>query len=137
MLGIASRVAQLAAIQLLNSLSVDDFFHVLRVDDDVNSLGNCFHGPVRASAENILAISTIITNTSIPYGQANFHQALQMAYAELNVSRSLITLVMHLGIVMKISSHVVTRPCNVSCSHVTSCHMLDLKFADYLWWCVH
>ena len=112
MLGIASKVAQLAAIQLLNSLSVDDFFHVLRVDDNVTSLDNCFNGPVRASAENILAISTIISNTSIPYGQANFDQALQLAYTELNVSNSLITLVMHLGIVMKVSSHVITRPCN-------------------------
>ena len=99
MMGLASDVAQLAAIQLLNSLSANDLFHVLRVDDNVTSLGNCFTGPVRASAENILAISTIITNTSIPFGQAKFDQALRMAYTELNVSMPLILLVMHLHVV--------------------------------------
>lgn len=99
MVGMTSDVAQLAAIQLLNSLSADDFFHILRVDDNVTSLDNCFTCPVRASAENILAITTIIRNTHIPNGQAKFDQALRMAYTELNVSRSLILLVMCLDIV--------------------------------------
>ena len=96
MMGISSDVARLATIQLLNSLSTNDYFHVLRVDDNVTSIGNCFTCPVHASVENILASSSFITNAAIPYGQANFDQALRVAYTELNVSKSSIALVVHL-----------------------------------------
>ena len=58
MTGQTSDVARLAAIQLLNSLTGNDFFHVLRVDNNVTFLDECFKSKTLASVENTLAIST-------------------------------------------------------------------------------
>lgn len=85
MMGLTSDVARLSAVQLLNVLSTNDFFNVLMVGDDVTSFGGCFIGRIRASLENILAMSDVITDANILYGQADFDKALTMAYTELNV----------------------------------------------------
>ena len=85
MLGIHSDLARLAAIQLLNSLSDQDSFHVLRVDDQVSSLGGCFTSRVRASVDNKLAMARIISMTTDSYGVADFSAALNVAHSELMV----------------------------------------------------
>lgn len=85
MFGLPSDVARLSAIQLLNSLTNNDFFHVLRVDDAVTSFGGCFTGRTRASAENKLAMTSIISRTNNSYGVADFGAALDRAHDELMV----------------------------------------------------
>ena len=86
MLGIRLDLARLAAIQLLNSLSDQDSFHVLRVDGQVSSLGGCFTSRVRASVDNKLAMARIISRTNDSYGVADFSTALNVAHSKLMVS---------------------------------------------------
>ena len=88
MTGSYSTLARLTATEFINSLSPNDFFLVLRVGETNPSFkpfGNCFNKLVRASSENKLVITTILSEVDDPVGVADFEAAMTAAYNQLLV----------------------------------------------------
>ena len=88
MTGSYSTLARLTATEFINGLSANDFFLVLRVGETNPSFkpfGNCFDKLVRASSENKLVITTILSEVDDPVGVADFEAAMTTAYNQLLV----------------------------------------------------
>ena len=86
MFELSSSLARLAATEIIVTLSGNDFFYVLSVNDKPSPYGGCFMNRTIASAENKAAMNHLLQSTRLHDGVANFDHGLQLGLDNLKVS---------------------------------------------------
>eukprot|EP00731_Ephydatia_muelleri_P021586 Em0014g177a len=85
MTGFRSLLARLTIVELLKTLTENDFFYVIRVDGNPRPFG-CLNR-TRASRENILSMDSLITSSNPPPstgGSADYQKGLEVSLEALN-----------------------------------------------------
>ena len=88
MFELSSSLARLAATELIFTLSGNDFFYVLGVNDQPSPFGGCFTNRTIASPENKAAMNHLLQTTRLHKGIANFDLGLELGLENLKVWRT-------------------------------------------------